>query len=277
MGASVSRTKVEIVNESITDIIVKAAQEADSHLEATQQTVLSGVNIGFYQKQDVSVSVQALQSVVIDNTILEEIAQKIRTEAKAEGQLLNPAYADSDTNIKNLMKTKLTNETLQKCVSSTIAKQQTIASGINIGAVVIQDAHAISECQQMSTIANDISKEIFQDVDTKSHAESKGLFDFLFGDWGGIYITAFIVLIIMVIIIAVVLKMGGGKKGRRRRPPPRQQRQPESYDDGYDDVYDDGYNEPLGEPEYMQERGRSREDRGRSRSPGRSRSRGRRR
>ncbi len=224
MGASYSQTAVKIVNEAIVDVIIKTSQETAAYTEASQEVRLSGFTFGFSASQRAATSVKALQEVIIDQGMVEEITQKIKASAEAEGVMLNPAIANSEVDIRNTIATYLTNETFQKCVAKIKAAQEVSTSGVTIGAVVSQTSESLAKCEQLNNVSMQIARKIFTDVDAKSKSESKGLFEGLFGSEFMIMLGLALLLIVIAISIKVI--MSARKKGRGKKSAKSKMRQP---------------------------------------------------
>lgn len=207
MGASYSSTAIKIVNESIVNVLIKASQDTIAYSEAKQDVNLSGINIGIFTSQKTATSVKALQEVTINQELIEEIVQKIKAEAKAEGVILNPAAAQSDMNIRNVITTNLTNETFQSCVSKIDSVQSVNSSGLNIGIITTQTSKALAECKQISDLSAKIARSIFTDVEAKSTSESKSLFEGLFGSEFMIMLGLALLLIVVIIALTVAVKI----------------------------------------------------------------------
>lgn len=229
MGASVSRSNTQIVNESIISAVVESSQQTTNYTKSTQSMELSGFNFGVSQIQDLSTSIAALKEVQVDNKMLDKIVQNIKNNTKAEGVLLNPAYAESDVEIKNVVSANFNTETLQSCVSAVEAAQtlKSTEGSINIFIKQKQTVEQLSKCNTIMDISNKIAKQSMQTTRSTTTAESKSWFEGIFGNPFSITIMVIVLLIIFAIIGSLSKKKKGKRRGRkrgRRRSPGRSYR-----------------------------------------------------
>jgi hypothetical protein len=208
MGASASSTAVDIVNESIVNVLVRTSQNTNAYIEASQNINLSGFNLGLSFKQNLATSVTALQQVNVDMNVIDKITQEIKAKAEAKGVMLNPAIAVSDINIRNILAINLTNEVVQSCVSGIKAQQTIDTSGVNIGVIASSTVESLSKCGQINETAFKVARNIFSDVTGNSYSESKGLFEGLFGS-SFMYI---IIALFLLILVGVIVKVAVSRK-----------------------------------------------------------------
>ena len=199
MGASVSKTSTEIVNSTIVDAVIEAAQTTNAGMSATQTNDIAGFSFFSANIQNSSVSVQALQQVSIDTKLLEKITQDIKSSAKAEGAMLNPAVANSDVAIKNIIQSKFTNSSFQNCVAFVSAEQtnRVRAGGVSIGVLNLQTSEILASCKVLQGISSDIARELFTETKQNSSSKSKGLLDSMLGNNSLMYIVVFVVFIVV--------------------------------------------------------------------------------
>ena len=199
MGASVSKSSTEIVNSTLVNAVIEAAQTTNAGLSSTQTNDIAGFSFLSVNKQTSSVSVQALQQVSIDANLLDKITQDVKNAAKAEGAMLNPAVANSDVKIKNVIQSKFTNSSLQNCVAFVSAEQtnRVRAGGVSIGVVNMQTSDILASCKVLQGISSAISRELFTDTSQSANSKSKGLLDSMLGNNSLMYIIIFVVFIVV--------------------------------------------------------------------------------
>lgn len=199
MGASVSKSSTEIVNAVIVNAVIEAAQEVGAGLSSTQTNTISGFSFFSLNKQSSTVSVAALQQVTIDAKLLDQITQDIKNAAKAEGAMLNPAVANSDVKIKNIVQSKFTNTSLQNCVAFVKSEQTNtvLKGGLSFGNVNLQTSEVLASCKVLQGISSDIARELFTETDQNAKSASKGLLDSMLGSNSLMYIVVFVVFIVV--------------------------------------------------------------------------------
>lgn len=210
MGVAVSKTSVDIVNQAIIDVLIENAQSCSAGVEANQTTTLSGFGLFNSFSQDASANVSCLQTIKIDNDLVTSIAEKIQQEAEANGVSLLPGFSGSEgvANISNVVKTGLTEKTVQDCAAGALANQSTFASGFQAFIGVDQTADAFSKCMQSALNSNHIAQDLVQDVDQKAKSLLENPLDFLSSlAWAGI---VFLIILVVVIILILRALFGGG-------------------------------------------------------------------
>ncbi len=216
MGATESKTAVDIVNESITDAIIETASSSTSGIKGKQTVAITGWSFGTKYSQVAQLSIQSLQDVRVDNNLVAKMEEKIRQNAAANGILLSGTVASSSTNLQNILKTKVTTSTIQNAVASIDLEQLTLVEGVAIGGSVEQLANLFSENMQTALNNNQVAQSIVADVDQKSEATTTTGW----GDWA-IYLIIAIAVIILAIIIGTIVLLS------RRRGEPALPEKPE--------------------------------------------------
>jgi hypothetical protein len=205
MGASISKTANDIVNESIIEAIVETALKSQAAISAEQTTIIMGTVKGSTISQRATLSLQTLQNVKVDNDMIAKMEEKIRQAAEANGTILSVTVADSSNNMRNILRQKVTTSTVQEAVAGITLKQTTVVGpeGQLIDSTIGQVADLFSKNMQETLNSNKIAQDIVADVDQKSTATTS-----LFGSWT-MYIIIFVILIM--VVGAVMFFRGGGE------------------------------------------------------------------
>lgn len=216
MGASVTKTSVDIVNESIIEAITENVNNCSTNLEQTQNVNLGG--IGFFTSifQSASLNVSCLQNINITNQLATDIAQKIQQNAAANAIALLPSFSGSEnlTNLQNYIKTKVSNNIVQSCAASAVQNQTVNASGFQVGAQVSQTLSLFSKCMQTSLNNNNISQGLVQDIEQKATSTVSNPLDAL----TGLFTTPvliFIAILFLIVVIVIIAKytLSGSNSG----------------------------------------------------------------
>lgn len=209
MGASQSKTSVDIVNTSIIDCITNNINSCSSQLTQNQQVSFSGFGLFNSVFQSASLNVQCLQNITMTTDLSTKIAQQIQQDAEASAVALLPSYSGSSntTNISNYIQTKLTTNIIQTCAASALQNQQVSFSGVQIGSAATQTLDLFSKCMQTALNNSNISQGLVQDVTQKTTATTTNPLDFLSSMFG--YIVIGFILFIMLIIVIVFLNKRG--------------------------------------------------------------------
>jgi hypothetical protein len=149
---NVSTSSVDVINQSIINVILSTAQQCQSGLDSTQTITRSGSSLFSSASQNVNFSLTCLQDVKIDNSLLSSIANAVQQSAQQNGVALLPSFSGSNAsaNIKNYLETKITNSVIQNCVASLKNQQSISYSGTQIGVVDSQNVSLVMECLSKS-------------------------------------------------------------------------------------------------------------------------------
>jgi hypothetical protein len=194
MGASVSKTSVDIVNEAIVEAIVETALSSQAAIDAEQTTIISGSKVRDSTiSQSAKLSLQSLQEVKVDNELINKMETKIRQAAEANSVILSAAVATSSTNMKNILSTKVGTSTILKAVAAVSLKQKTIIENSEVtNTNVSQTADLFSKAMQTALNNNKVAQAIVNDVDQKASSTTSFL-----GSWGMYVIIAIIAIIVL--------------------------------------------------------------------------------
>lgn len=206
MGASVSKQTVDLLTEISTNITVSNVQ--DLRVAASQEmtfNVTGSFVKGSQFRQQMAFDVKALQKSVnyveLQNKVMNEFAQK----AKAKSAAFQAAVANNAGTIKNIIRTTVTYENINKCAVRANQKMTAnIKNSVVVDTTVDQSMTIFVQCFQ-NTINTAVKKtDLVNKVDQHAEAENKGLFKGIFGDlFSGIFG------IILLIIVVLVLGAGG--------------------------------------------------------------------
>jgi hypothetical protein len=149
MGGSSSKTTVSkltdiamnVVNKNVQSCVVSATQSQLIRV----QNVHGDVNLsGTTQKQGVSIDMKCAFSSATQNQIQDQLASEISNLAQSTtGDITSgKAQSVSTTDIKNILKSNVQNESLSEQVSTAIQKQTVSVTNVG-GSVTASDLHKI--------------------------------------------------------------------------------------------------------------------------------------
>lgn len=214
MGASQSKTSVDIVNNSIINVITNNANNCTANSTQTQQVSLGGFGFLTNVTQSATLNVSCLQKITMTTDLSTQIAQQIQQDAAAQSIALLPSYSGSNSTAKlaNYIQTNVTTNIIQNCATGAIQSQQVAVSGIQIGASATQTLNLFTKCMQTALNNNNVAQGIVQNTNQTASSTVTNPLDFLSGIFSSA-VLGFIAVIILVII--VVYMMFGGSN-----PPP---------------------------------------------------------
>lgn len=221
MGASQSKTAVDVVNDSIISVVINNVNSCSSSLTQTQQVSFGGFGLFTSASQSATLNVQCLQNINMTNQLSTQIAQQIQQDAVAQSIALLPSYSGSTntTNLANYIQSKVTTNTIQQCAASAVQSQQVAFNGIQIGSAATQTLSLFSKCMQTVLNNNNVSQGLVQDVTQTATATSTNPLSFLSGIFGSI--TSWIIIgIVMIIAIIAYMFSGGSSAAPQALPPP---------------------------------------------------------
>jgi hypothetical protein len=235
MGGSSSKSNVDIVNNAIISAVISAAQNCSGSLNANQEVVHSGFGLFTGAQQNVTVSTSCLQKVVVDDTLISQMAENITQQAQANSQALLPAFssADANTNLKNYLKTSVTTSFVQNCAAAVNANQQAVYGGIQVGVVDSQNINYFQTCMSNALNSNNVAQGIVATTNTGATAKASAdpLAD-ISNMLSSISMMWAMVIFGFILFIGVIgwLVFGGGGGGSEtevvRGPPPGAHRPP---------------------------------------------------
>lgn len=197
MGATESKTSAEIVSEAITDVLIKNVSESSGSIVGTQRVEITGTVEDSTISQQAKLSLSALQNIKIDSSLINDMANQVKQSADANGVLLTSTVSESDTKLQNLLKTSITNETIQKITASIELSQDILVSGKLSGSNVTQFAENFASTLQDAMVKNGVMQQIVSDVNQKTTSTTS-----IFGDY---MIIIIIVVVFIILVITTVL------------------------------------------------------------------------
>ena len=222
MGGNVTKQVKQIVNESITNVIVKNMTSCAMGISQLQQIVAAeGANLqisNVTMNQGLLFNGKCAMSIKVDSNLINKIVASIKSKLSSTAGLGNISANISDIKMANILKKNITTDIIQKCVSSA-AQVQTIKAGKN-SIVVISDAtlkqsaKVFNSCI-MSTLNNmKIAEQLLGKVSEKTVTVTKGLGDMLKTLMGPFNMIIIIVLIFSFIFVYIFIRnfIGGGNK-----------------------------------------------------------------
>lgn len=178
MGANVTKSSVDIVNESIINVMLESAQNCSAGINSDQNITSSGFGIFGNYSQSATVSLSCLQNLQIDNNLITSMANKIVADTAQTNTPLLPSVnvGDTTTNIKNVLQTKITQSFVQSCVSALVNHQNQQYSGLQIGTVGKQDVNVMVSCISNALNSNGVAQSIVANTTTSTTQLSKNPF-----------------------------------------------------------------------------------------------------
>lgn len=220
MGASKSKSSLEVVNESVIDVITDHMNKCSSSLKAVQDNTLSGVDIFGKNVQTVSLDQRCTQTANIDNQMIAEMANKIQQQANAKTVALLPGYSGSQNtqNLRNYLASKVTTRIVQDAMASVEAAQLNVVAtgGISIGRTNTQTITSVQTALQDVLNSNRVAQGITVDTSQSSTASTDtnpisqifaAITDSIMG-----WIFIVILFIVLIVVSGLVLKklLGSG-------------------------------------------------------------------
>lgn len=207
MGGSSSKTSVDIVNDAIIDAITSNANNCSSQTTQVQDVEHTGFGLFTGAEQTLNVTTQCLQKVVVDNSMVAQMAQNIQQQAAANTVALLPGFSSSrsDTNLKNYLETKITTQNVQNCANSVDQYQRARFGGVQVGVYDQQSMDAFHTCMADTLNKNNVAEGIVQNVNQSSSAstDSSPLSQFV-SALTTTLLMPLILLIILVFVIAII-------------------------------------------------------------------------
>lgn len=214
MGASSSKSSLEVVNQSIIDVITSNMNQCSSSINAVQDNTVTGVDLFGRNVQNVTLDQTCTQNITVDNQMIADMANKIQQAANAKTVSLLPGYAGSANNqkLKTYLSSKITTENVQQAMASVSAVQinRVEAGGTALRRVNVQNITSVQSALQKLLNTNRVAQALVTDT-TQSSASTTDtnpiaqIFSAISGAvWA--YILIFIILIVLLIVIVAVYK-----------------------------------------------------------------------
>lgn len=217
MGGSESKTAIESLSESISNVAMSTVQSCE--VSSTQNQNLNVVNNGFrlwgtYKLEQVSeIRSDCFSDVAkqtqLQNRIIDTISQASTSNSIALLGAFGTSNASATTNLKNIVRNNVTMSNIQR--SYTAIKQNQSASFTNNGVIGFEKVEltqgakifAAATLQEMDRVG--IFNTIESHIDQKSDASQENPLDFIAKAIGAVTsgITTTIILFIVIIAIAV--------------------------------------------------------------------------
>lgn len=210
MGANVTKSATDIVNEAIISTALKAAQDCSQYVDSTQSITSGGVGLFGSYTQSANFSLTCLQNINIDSNLITQMTNKIMEDVKQTNTPLLPTVniGDTQTNIKNILKSKITNEFFQSCAASLKNYQTQTYGGIQIGTKGKQDINVVVKCMSDALNKNGVAQSIVTSNTVTNVQTSKSPLSFITDIVKGF--TWFIYLIIILIVGGIVWGLSSG-------------------------------------------------------------------
>ena len=148
MGANVTKSGTDVVNNSIISVMLESAQNCSQYVDSTQSINTGGFSLLSSYSQSANISLTCLQNLNINTQLLNDMANKIVADTKQTNTPLLPTvnYGDVTTNIKNILQTKISQKFVQDCVASLKNVQTQNISGVQIGTATKQNVDLVMSC-----------------------------------------------------------------------------------------------------------------------------------
>lgn len=208
MGGGGSKTSVEIINESITDVLFSQAQRCSAGIESTQIVKHTGFSAFVWTSQTANITMECLQKVNITADVINEMVANIRQAAEKHSMAFSAEFsrADANTKLRNFLKTRITNESFQECVLQAKLFQLAEYHGVSVGIVSSNAVNTFKKCfsdaLNSMRVAQTILNQTEQSSKVKSDNPLQPIAD-IFGGWGNALIIAGALILLVVIVIYV--------------------------------------------------------------------------
>jgi len=225
---STAKTVTDIVNESVTNVIMSSSQSCGASMSANQQLTFSniktmGCNVNFSNisqeadlTQNFSCSQNSDQSATLAAKFKTELDAK--TEAVTTGLFPSPSDAETITKLKNKVVANIDISSISTCVASFIANQNLTFGKLDIDCTGADDKSLnfnnikqkltmtqVAKCIQSSKAAADATTEFENKLKLLTSAKSEGLDIFASCASLGSFMIPLIISIVLCIVIASVM------------------------------------------------------------------------
>jgi len=181
MGANYSTTSIDVINNTIINVILSNAQTCSQDATVTQSINRSGFSIFSSTQQIVNFSATCLQTVKVDTNLLQSIANSIIQTASQNSIALLPSFSGSDAsvNLQNYLSTSITDNFIQNCATTLKSYQQATYGGLQLGTTDIQSVKLVTECMSSALNNNGVSQGIVSNTNQTTTQTSSNPLDFL--------------------------------------------------------------------------------------------------
>lgn len=214
MGASHSKSSLDIVNQSIIDVLTTNMNRCNSSINAVQDNTVTGTDIFGRNVQTVSIDQKCTQAISVDNSMIADMANKIQQAANSNSTTLLPGFSGSANTqkLKTFLASKITTQNVQQALASVNAVQinRVEAGGTSISKTNVQSLTSVQTALQTLLNNNKVAQTLTTDSNQSASATTNTnpisqIFSAISGAiWS--YILVFILLIVLLIVIVIVYK-----------------------------------------------------------------------
>jgi len=227
--SSYQRSLIDVLNENITNIVIKTGSSATSYCKADQKikigTIVSDCGINIAQtsqtvcdlKQVFSAENTAKMTSLINNALDTSLASKQKSVQDFLSTSLSFQQSESDmsTHLKNIVAANFTNETLSQCIAESTVDQDMYIDklvstckeskdGVNIGQNILLKQFADCTTKSVVDVLKDdkLVSNIVNKAESDQSSEQKGLSELLKA-----MIMPLIIIVVGLVVFAIVFKM----------------------------------------------------------------------
>jgi hypothetical protein len=207
MGTNVSKTSVDVVNESVVNSILAVGQTCNTSINTNQNMNISGTNLFGSNTQSVTLNATCIQNVQITSDLISQMANDIKTQATQSGIALLPSINvdESNTTIKNLLTINITNSFLQNCAAALTTSQTQNVSGFNLFTSSTQDVDVVTKCMSDSLNQNNFAQSIVADTSQVVSQANANPLDAIANILSSVTSTMVIVICVFIGIIILII------------------------------------------------------------------------
>ena len=190
-GGSKAKTKSEVYNESVASAVVRNIQQCLQSASAIQSLEITGdgnVVDGLKMKQAVLINTTCMKETVNDINLANDITAALKASAQSQGSSFfgGSSSANVDSAVKNIVKSSLTLEDIQKCAQDTNAKQMIVLKGSNNvlrDVSMEQTMQVFRECLMNTVNRSNLLNKIFTQQDLNADSQAGSMLPSLLPDW----------------------------------------------------------------------------------------------
>lgn len=182
MGASKSKSAVDVINKSIKKVINKHIQTCIMNVNQSQLMDISGAGntvINNRQKMTLVLDINCVSKLVNNTTLKDDLVNNITNDLKESFSSIFGApnkVSELQTTFYNIIDQTVTNDTIQACSSNIQNTQVFKVSGMNnVVAFNSQESviNHISKCISDKIFDNDLTSKTINDIETSTVTEDK--------------------------------------------------------------------------------------------------------
>lgn len=214
MGGTTSKNEVDITNTSMINAVRSITNKCSSAINSNQVLDIVGntgkVNTGDVNfNQAANVNFSCLQSNDTKTDLSNQIDNVVKQQSQSISQFfqLSSSKSENVTNLVNNLGISIENAFNNQCIT-TQSLYQTAQIRYNTGDVTTgnlnfkQSVDDVVNCVQNNKDVIDAKNALQNSLNQQSTAQTKGLFDFLFGSWGWLIIVAIVIIILIIAGVA---------------------------------------------------------------------------